>query len=308
METGFIFHTSSYLHDMGEGHPESPDRLRAIDHRLHTSGLDQQLQRIEAKRATAEALARAHTASHIDQIFSCSPEQGLASLDSDTAMCPDSLQAALHAAGASEQAVDLVMSGELQRVFCAVRPPGHHATQDRSMGFCLFNNIAVGALHAVEQHGLERVAIIDFDVHHGNGTEDIVGGHPSILFCSTFQHPFYPFSGQYTDHNNVINYPLPAGSSGSLFREIFIEQILPALETFKPELIFISAGFDAHSADRMAGLYLETSDYEWVTRKLCGVANHHCNGRVISTLEGGYALDALADSVVAHIGALVENG
>ena len=307
MDTGFISHPSFLLHDMGEGHPESPDRLRAIHTRLASSDIHQKIRHIEAKAVSPSVLSRAHSQSYIDHIFASSPTEGRTPLDPDTSMCPATLQAALHAAGANEQAVDLVMSGELQRLFCAVRPPGHHAEHNRAMGFCLFNNIAVGALHAVAQYGLERVAIVDFDVHHGNGTEDILGGHPNILFCSTFQHPFYPFSGAETQHDNIINHPLRAGSGRALFRQAISERILPALEQFKPELILISAGFDAHRTDRMAGLQLDTEDYRWVTRQLCNLANRHCDGRIISTLEGGYALDALAESVVAHLTALTEH-
>jgi acetoin utilization deacetylase AcuC-like enzyme len=226
-------------------------------------------------------------------------------VDGDTAMNRHSLDAALRAAGGVAQGVDLVVEGRLRQAFCAVRPPGHHAERDRAMGFCLFNNIAVGAYQALEAHGLQRVAIVDFDVHHGNGTEDIVSGDQRVLFCSTFQHPFYPHSGFGETAANVVNVPLPAGTGSLGFREAVEAHWLPRLDAFEPQLIMISAGFDAHQADDMAGMKLVDADYAWVTRRLCELADRHAQGRIVSALEGGYELHALARSVEAHLKAFL---
>ena len=301
MSTAYITHPSSLLHDMGPYHPECPDRLTAIGDRLISAGLDPYLHHHTAPAATHKQLARAHGEEYIAAIEGASPASGLHFLDPDTALCPHSLDAARHAAGALVLATDLVVKGECMTAFCAVRPPGHHAERHRAMGFCLFNNVAVGALHALSAHGIERVAVIDFDVHHGNGTEDIFAHDPRVLMVSTFQHPLYPYSGTEDPAPNMVNVPLPAGSGSDAFRAAVTERWLPALEAHRPEIIYISAGFDAHREDPLAGLKLTEADYAWVTRELVAVANRHGRGRIVSTLEGGYALSALGRSVAEHI-------
>jgi len=299
--TAYITHPSSLLHDMGPYHPECPDRLRAIDDRLISSGLDSYLQHHEAPPATHEQLARVHGEGYLATLGAESPISGLHYLDPDTAMCPDSMNAAVHAAGALVLATDLLVRGECKTAFCAVRPPGHHAEHNRAMGFCLLNNVAVGAAHALAVHGIERVAIIDFDVHHGNGTEEIFAGDPRVLMVSTFQHPLYPYSGLEQLGPNMVNIPLAAGSGSDAFRAAVCDHWLPALEKHRPELLYVSAGFDAHREDPLAGLKLTEADYAWVTRELVAVARTHAKGRIISTLEGGYALGALGRSVAEHI-------
>ena len=301
MSVAYISHPACLKHEMGMHHPEQPARLTAIHDRLVASGLGMVLLHYDAPAATDEQLLLAHTRAYIDQVKSVSPPQGHVWLDGDTAMNPHTLDAALHAAGAVVQGVDLVMAGTVKQAFCGVRPPGHHAERAVSMGFCIFNNIAIGAKHALHGHGLERVAIVDFDVHHGNGTEDIVAGETGVLFCSTFQHPFYPHSGYDSKAPNVLNMPLPSGTRGSEFREAVHANWLPRLREFAPQLLLISAGFDAHQADDMAGLNLIDDDYFWVTRQLCRVADECAEGRIVSALEGGYDLHALARSVEAHI-------
>ena len=301
MSVAYISHPACLQHEMGMHHPEQPARLSAIQDRLVASGLDMVLLHYDAPAATEEQLLMAHTRSYIDQVKSVSPQQGHVWLDGDTAMNPHTLDAALHAAGAVVHGVDLVMAGAVKQAFCGVRPPGHHAERAVSMGFCIFNNIAIGAKHALRRHGLERVAIVDFDGPHGNGTEDIVAGDPGILFCSTFQHPFYPHSGYDSKAPNVVNMPLPSGTTGSEFREAVYTSWLPRLREFAPQLLLISAGFDAHQADDMASLNLIDDDYFWVTRQLCQVADECADGRIVSALEGGYDLHALARSVEAHI-------
>ena len=305
MVIAYISHHDCQLHDMGHGHPEQPARLSAISNRLIASGLEMVLQHHDAPLATREHLAAVHDPAYIDEIFAASPKQGIAWVDGDTAMNQYSLQAALRAAGAVVMGVDLVMEDKVKQVFCAVRPPGHHAERRRAMGFCLFNNIAVGAYHAFNRYQLKRIAIVDFDVHHGNGTEDIVAGDERVLFCSTFQHPFYPHSGSDSAAANIVNVPLDVGSDGKVFRDAVRNHWLPRLERFAPELILISAGFDAHQADDMAGLNLVDSDYAWVTRRLCEQAEKSADSRIVSSLEGGYELHALARSVEAHIKAFL---
>jgi acetoin utilization deacetylase AcuC-like enzyme len=301
LSTAYITHPSSLLHDMGPYHPECPDRLTAIGDRLISAGLDPYLHHYTAPMATHKQLARAHGEEYIAEIDAASPSAGLHFLDPDTALCPHSLDAARHAAGALVLATDLVVKGECMTAFCAVRPPGHHAERHRAMGFCLFNNVAVGALHALSAHGIERVAIVDFDVHHGNGTEDIFSHDPRVLMVSTFQHPLYPYSGTENPAPNMVNIPLPAGSGSDAFRAAVTDHWLPALEAHRPEILYVSAGFDAHREDPLAGLKLTEADYAWVTRELMAVANRHGRGRIISTLEGGYALSALGRSVAEHI-------
>ena len=304
MQTAYLTHPACLKHDMGEGHPECPARIRAIEDQLIASGLLDFLAHHEAPRATQEELARVHAVEYIDWVFGQSPHAGLIHLDGDTAMNPNSLDAALHAAGAAIMAVDLVMSGQAQNAFCNVRPPGHHAGRASASGFCIFNNVAVAAAHALEYHGLQRVAIADFDVHHGDGTEMIFHDDSRVMLCSTFRHPFYPYYGADSSNDHIINVPLAAGSSGTEFRAAVTGQWLPALERFQPQLLLVSAGFDAHREDGMGGLALREADYFWVTETLKDIAGRHANDRIVSTLEGGYALHALGRSVVAHIKSL----
>ncbi len=301
MTTAFITHADCLKHDMGAHHPERPARLTAIDDQLIASGVGQHLTRYEAPLATDEQLARVHPPDYVRAIRDAAPHSGTVHLDPDTAMNPWTLQAALRAAGAAVLAVDLVLEKKVSSAFCAVRPPGHHACRARPMGFCIFNNVAVAARHAVEQHGLERVAIIDFDVHHGNGTEDIFEGDDTVLMASTFQHPFYPYSGTDSPARNMVNVPLPAGAGSKEFREVVREAWIPALNEYKPELVVFSAGFDAHAEDEMAMLRFSDADYAWVTEQLKAVADRHSGGRMVSMLEGGYALSALGRSAVQHI-------
>ena len=286
---------------MGAGHPERPERLGAIEDQLIASGVLPLLKRFEAPLATDEQLARVHPIEYVNAIREAAPTQGRVHLDPDTAMNPYTLNAALRAAGAAVLATDLVMEDKFSSVFCSVRPPGHHACRVRPMGFCIFNNVAVAARHAIEAHGLERVAIIDFDVHHGNGTEDIFEGDERVLMASIFQHPFYPYSGTDDPASNMVNVPLAAGSGSREFRQAVSEAWLPALNEFKPELIIFSAGFDAHVEDEMAMLRFTDADYGWVTRQVKAVAERHAGGRMVSMLEGGYALSALGRSATQHI-------
>jgi acetoin utilization deacetylase AcuC-like enzyme len=290
---------------MVPNHPEQPARVSVIAEELRTRGLLDQLAQYDAPRATDEQLARVHPAEYVDYIRARSPASGLESLDPDTTMCPDTLEAALRAAGANVLAVDLVMSGRASRAFCNVRPPGHHAERARAMGFCFFNNVAVGAAHALEAHGLERVAILDFDVHLGNGTEDIFRDDARVLLCSMYQYPLYPDMNPPTVAGHIINCPLSPGSGSSAVRAAITEHWLPALDSFAPQLIFISAGFDAHAADPLADLRLATDDYGWITAAACRIAGRHASGRVVSTLEGGYDLEALAQSGATHVSALM---
>jgi acetoin utilization deacetylase AcuC-like enzyme len=307
MPIAFISHHDCMLHDMGAEHPEQPARLSAINDRLIASGLQFTLHHFDAPLAERQHLLRVHDPQYLDYIHAKAPDEFADHvwLDADTLMCPHSLQAALRAAGAGVMAVDLVMGGRTRAAFCAVRPPGHHAERRQAMGFCIFNNIAVAAAHALETHGLERVAIIDFDVHHGNGTEDIFRDDPRVLFCSSFQHPFYPYSGADTVSDHIVNIPLAAGTAGEEFRRQVQERWLPALRDFAPQLVLVSAGFDGHAEDHLAYLRLREPDYAWVTDQLKAIADEFANGRVVSMLEGGYALSALGRSVAAHIDALL---
>jgi acetoin utilization deacetylase AcuC-like enzyme len=286
---------------MGAQHPEQPARLTAIDDQLIASGIGQHLHRYEAPLATDEQLARVHPLKYVRAIHEIAPSEGTVHLDPDTAMNPWTLKAALRAAGAAVLATDLVMKGEVKTAFCPVRPPGHHACRTRSMGFCIFNNVAVGARHAIEAHGLDRVAIIDFDVHHGNGTEDIFENDEHVLMASIFQHPFYPYSGTEDPAPNMVNVPLAAGSGSREFRAAVTKAWLPALDEFKPQLVLFSAGFDAHAEDDMAMLRFTDADYGWVTEQVAGIARRYADGRIVSMLEGGYALGALGRSAVQHI-------
>jgi acetoin utilization deacetylase AcuC-like enzyme len=301
MTTAILTHPDCAQHEMGEGHPESPMRLKAILAALESSGLAAKLTMHEAPPAQREHLERVHHAEHVDMVFEAAPERGYAYLDPDTSMNPKSLSAALRAAGAVVRATDMVIGGEASNAFCAVRPPGHHATPQRPMGFCIFNNVAIGAMHAIERHGLERVCVLDFDVHHGNGTEDAFHEDPRVMLCSTFQHPYYPYCGADSGNEHIVNVPLPAMTDGRGFREAVERFWLPALESFGPQMVFVSAGFDAHRDDPLAYLKLDDADYRWVTEKLMDVAQRHAKGRVVSTLEGGYNTEALGRCVVEHV-------
>jgi acetoin utilization deacetylase AcuC-like enzyme len=304
MPTALFTHPDCTLHEMGSGHPESPARLKAVLAALEAAGLAGSLLACEAPEATREQLERVHEREHIELIFASAPASGYAYLDPDTSMNASSLSAALRAAGAVVAATDLVMAGEVRRAFCAVRPPGHHATRARPMGFCIFNNVAIGAAHALAAHRLERVAVLDFDVHHGNGTEDAFHDDPRMMLCSTFQHPFYPYSGADSGNEHIVNVPLAAMTAGAGFRAAVERFWMPALEAHKPQLVFVSAGFDAHRDDPLAYLKLEDADYRWVTERLVEVAERHAEGRVVSTLEGGYNTVALGRCVVEHVRAL----
>jgi acetoin utilization deacetylase AcuC-like enzyme len=301
MHTAYLTHPSCLEHAMGGWHPESPARLRAIDDRLHAAHLFDFLAHHEAPAVTREQLLRVHDAAYVDAIEAASPPEGIRMLDADTSMNPHTLTAARHAAGGAVHAVDLVMGDVVANAFVACRPPGHHATRDQAMGFCIFNNVAVAAAHALAAHGLARVAIVDFDVHHGNGTEDIFRGEPRVLLCSTFQHPFYPHCGADTVSEHIVNVPLPAGTAGAAYREAFCARILPRLDAFRPQLLLCSAGFDGHREDDMAQFGLVEADYAWITQQVMEVAARHAAGRIVSVLEGGYDLSALGRSVAAHI-------
>jgi acetoin utilization deacetylase AcuC-like enzyme len=286
---------------MGAHHPERPARLTAIEDQLIASGLGNHLTRFDAPLATEEQLARVHPPEYVRAIREVAPTSGTIHLDPDTAMNPHSLQAALRAAGAAVLATDLVLEKKVSSAFCAVRPPGHHACRARPMGFCIFNTVAVAARHAIEVHGLERVAIVDFDVHHGNGTEDVFEGDEHVVMASIFQHPFYPYSGTDNPASNMHNVPLSAGSGSKELARAVRDEWLPALHDFKPELVLFSAGFDAHDEDDMAMLRFTDADYRWVTEQVKSIADRYAKGRMVSMLEGGYALSALGRSAVQHI-------
>jgi len=289
---------------MVAAHPESPERLRAIEDQLVASGLSDYLLHVEAPLARREQLERVHDAGYIAKLEAAGGGTGTLQLDSDTTLCPGTLDAALRAAGAGVMAVDMVMSGAAETAFCSVRPPGHHAERNRAMGFCFFNNIAIAAAHSMAKHGLQRVAIVDFDVHHGNGTEDIFRSDERVLMVSTFQHPFYPFSGAETRSPRMVNIPLAAYSGGKEFRDAVQHHWLPALEQFRPEMLFVSAGFDAHRDDDMGMLRLGEADFAWVAHQLKAVADTHAKGRIVSMLEGGYEPHALGRSVAAYLKAV----
>ncbi|MGH8190444.1 MAG: histone deacetylase family protein [Rhodanobacteraceae bacterium] len=299
-------HPACLEHDPGAGHPESPSRLRAVLDALEDSRFAA-LERVEAPRATREQLERVHGADYVDGIFASAPADGHARLDPDTVMSEGSLEAALRAAGAACAAVDAILRGEIRRAFCAVRPPGHHATRNQPMGFCLFNNVAVAAAQALEMHGLERVAIADFDVHHGNGTQDIFWHEPRAFYASSHQMPLYPGTGAADEHGcgNVCNAPLPPGAGSSEFRAAWKEKLLPELDLFRPQLVLISAGFDADARDPLAQLQLKVDDFTWITERLVELADRHADGRIVSALEGGYDLDALRECTAAHVAALM---
>ena len=306
MTTLLYHHASSERHDTGQGHPERPDRIRAVIEALSAdefAGLD----RREAPEAGTGHLARAHAPAFVEALLDAVPKEGRVRVDPDTVMSADSGEASLRAAGAMVAAVEAVTGGEAANAFCAVRPPGHHAESRRSMGFCLFNNVAVGALHAREALGADRVAVVDFDVHHGNGTQAIFERDPSLFFASTHEFPLYPGTGraEETGCGNIVNVPLRPGSGSAEFRAGMEGGVFPALRGFSPDLILVSAGFDAHESDPLATLRLVEDDYAWVTERLCAIADEVCGGRLVATLEGGYDLDALAASVAAHVGVLM---
>ena len=306
MRTAYITHPACRNHDTGPGHPESPSRLFAIEDRLVEGGLGNVLRHVDAPRVSEEQLQRVHSQAYIDAIRASIPETGYARLDPDTIVGPRSLEAAYRAAGAVIAAVDLVMSGDIETAFCGVRPPGHHAESTRSMGFCIFDNIAVGAAHALASYGLEKVAIVDFDVHHGNGTEEIFEHEDRILFCSTFQHPFYPFTPLRENTPNRICVPLEATAKSEEFRAAVADHWLPALQAFAPQLVFVSAGFDAHRDDDMSHVALTDADFRWVSERIMEEANASAAGRVISVLEGGYDLGSLARCVESHVRVLMD--
>lgn len=301
MTTAFFSHDDYQKHNMGPEHPESPDRLVAIISYLAETGLDQELDWVRPEEITRDQLTLVHPEAYLNQLDLMQPTRGRVFTDPDTAMMPDTLRAARLAAGANVQAVDMVMAGQVTNAFVCARPPGHHAERTKSMGFCFYNNIALAAKRALTFHGLERVAIIDFDVHQGNGTVDIVSGDDRILMCSSFQHPFYPHSHAHRQADNIINTPIAAGTSAVDYRKQVEADWLHALQDFRPQLVLVSAGFDGHRADPLAELNLDAEDYRWLTDMLTGVAHDYANDRLVSTLEGGYHLRALAESVTAHL-------
>jgi acetoin utilization deacetylase AcuC-like enzyme len=309
MKTAFYSHSDCRGHDMGPGHPECPERLDAINDLLIATGLDLVVERREAPGVDIDDLALAHSSGFVtelrDLLERVEAARGHRAIDPDTIAAPGTLAAVMHAAGAAVAATDAVLAGEVSNAFCAVRPPGHHATRDQAMGFCFFNNVAVAARHALDVHGLERVAIIDFDVHHGNGTEDIIAGDERVLMASIFQHPLYPYSGAVPKGVNMVNVPVPPYSRGPEVRALIEENWMARLHAFRPQMVFVSAGFDAHRDDELGQLGLVEADYTWITEKIREVADRHAEGRIVSCLEGGYNLGALARSVVAHLRVLL---
>lgn len=308
MPIALISHEDCLLHQMGKYHPEQPARITAINDELVRTGLCDVLKPYSAPLATSEQLLRVHDENYINHLKDVQPKSGIIPLDQDTWMNPHSLNAALRAAGAAVLAVDLVISGEVDSAFCNIRPPGHHAERAKLMGFCFFNNVAVAAAHALEYHHLNRVAIIDFDVHHGNGTEDIFRHDKRVLYCSSFQSPFYPFEGVHTKSKHIINIPLTAGTTGALFREKAEEFWFKQIIQFNPEMIFFSAGFDGYIKDVMSDILLTEEDYTWITAEIKKLADLLCKGRIVSVLEGGYDLPGLGRCVAAHLKALLGAG
>ena len=311
-KTGLVYHPAYLEHDMGAGHPESPDRLRAIMQRLEQSGTAARLTRIEARKAEDQWITQVHTPSYVTGLNQRAPASGRVSLDPDTSMSPGSLTAAYLAAGGTLAAVDAIMNRQVDHVFCAVRPPGHHAEAGRAMGFCLFNNVAIAARYVQKNHGLTRVLIVDWDVHHGNGTQHSFEDDPSVLYFSTHQYPHYPGTGRATEQGRgagqgfTINVPMEAGEGDDEYRAVFHKSLVPAADDFKPEFVIISAGFDAHKDDPLASMGLTESGYADLTDIVAGIAKRHANGRILSSLEGGYNLTALAASVEVHISRLLK--
>ncbi len=305
MQTAYIAHRECLRHDPGEDHPECARRISAIEDRLISTGVFDLLRHFEAPEITREQLLRIHSPGHLEMLQALAPRQGYQWLDADTIMSPETLGAAHRAAGAAVLAVDLLMGGKADNAFCCVRPPGHHAGRSQAMGFCLFNNVAAGAAHALEAHGLRRVAILDFDVHHGNGTENIFLDDERVLFCSTFQHPFYPFTPLLENTANRISVPLDASAKSREFRAAVTDLWLPAVERFQPQMIFVSAGFDAHREDDMSNMSLEDADYRWISEHIVALAARSASGRIVSTLEGGYEFHSLARCVELHLRVLM---
>ncbi|VVC76526.1 Histone deacetylase-like amidohydrolase [Aquicella siphonis] len=305
MTIALVSHPDCILHEAGEQHPEQPARVQVIQGALEHYPFSVPVRFYEAPRATPEQLMIAHGQNYVNWILSIAPKSGFIQIDADTWMNPYTLNAALRAAGAVPFAVDLVMRGEAEAAFCNVRPPGHHAEREQAMGFCLFNNVAIGVKHALTTYGLERVAIIDFDVHHGNGTQDIFQNDKNVMYCSSFEHPFYPGYEPEMDNEHILSVPLAPGTRGEEFREKVQAAWFDKIAAFQPQFIFFSAGFDAHAEDPLADLELTREDYVWVTRQIAKIAKVHCDGRIVSALEGGYNLDALAQCVPAHVNALV---
>jgi acetoin utilization deacetylase AcuC-like enzyme len=307
MSTLFLSHPAALDHQTPPGHPERPDRIRAIDRALEDERFAG-LVRKPAPLGTAAMAELAHPAAYVKAIEEVAPRDGMIAIDADTTMSPGTLEAVLRGIGAAVQAVDEVMTGRARNAFSAMRPPGHHAERTRAMGFCFFNNAAIAARHAQKAHGAERVAIVDWDVHHGNGSQDIFWSDGSVMYCSTHQMPLYPGTGAVSergDRDTIVNAPLRPGDGGDVFREAFETAILPRLESFGPDLVVISAGFDAHWRDPLANLNLSEADFAWATQKLMGLADTRCSGRIVSLLEGGYDLDGLSKSVAAHVSALM---
>lgn len=300
-KTAFISHPDTLLHVMDGHHPESPARITAIKNAVIASELKEKLAYYDAPIVEKKDLMRVHSQRYVDYIFSTAPKAGLVKLDSDTAMGPMSLQATLHATGAAILATDLVMQNKVDNAFCCIRPPGHHAGRENSAGFCIFNHVAVAVAYALDQYNLNRAAIIDFDVHHGDGTEEIFKDNPNVMLCSTFQHPFYPHKGAESANKHMLNTPLPANSDGESFKKVYLDKFAPALIAFKPDIVFISAGFDAHVNDPLANLALTKEDYAWITTQIIEIVKKCNHSRIISSLEGGYHLPSLAESALAHI-------
>lgn len=305
MSTAYISHPDFMKHEMGRHHPECPERIAAIEDQLIQSRLDAHLKRIDPPLASEADITRVHSEDHLAFVKSKAPSSGYSMIDGDTIMNPATWTVSLRAAGAAMAAVDAVMQGEVNNAFCAIRPPGHHAEPHRSMGFCVFNNVAIATRYAIEKYDLDRVAVIDFDVHHGNGTEAAFINDPHVLMCSFFQHPFYPYSGL-DGGDNMVNVPLPASTNGKIVRDMISKTWIPRLDEFKPQLIIISAGFDAHREDDLGQMGLVEDDYVWMTKQLMEVANRYCDGKIVSCLEGGYNLSALGRSVAAHLKTLAE--
>ncbi|MGI9386552.1 MAG: histone deacetylase family protein [Methyloligellaceae bacterium] len=309
MTTLYLTHAAFLKHDTGPGHPERIERMQTVEKALSHEDFDA-LIREEAPEAEVEALEKAHPKAYIDAIRDAAPKEGYVRIDADTVMSPGSWEAALRAVGAGLHAVDQVMTGKVQNAFCGVRPCGHHAETARAMGFCLFSNIAIAGKHARDAHGAERVAVVDFDVHHGNGTQDVFWSDKDLFFASTHQMPLFPGTGAVneTGVGNIFNAPLRSGDGGEKFKQAMSERILTQLEEFEPDIILISAGFDAHRRDPLASLELVEEDFAWATQKIADVAHRRAQGRIVSMLEGGYDLDGLAGSVKAHVRALMEAG
>ncbi|MBP8310498.1 MAG: histone deacetylase family protein [Burkholderiaceae bacterium] len=305
MKSAYLSHSSSMRHEMGADHPECPDRVAVIADRLLARGVLDFMDSFDAPQATEAQILRAHEGRYFAELRAMAPTEGYAQVDPDTAMNPATWTAALHAAGAAVKATELVASGEYQRAFCNVRPPGHHAERGQAMGFCFFNNVAVGIRHALDELGLERVALVDFDVHHGNGSEDILAGDERVLMVSTFQRRLYPFNGEQSRGPNMCNVALDPYSDGAALQKAVTDSWMPRLRAFAPQMLFISAGFDAHREDDMSQLGWRDADYGWVTQRLVEVADEFAHGRIVSVLEGGYHLPALARSVELHVRALI---